>query len=346
MIETLIDFTERGWVPDSMVRVGIRRLLRKRLQQVDQGDANANRLQTDRLVEKFSAGPIALVPEKANEQHYEVPKDLFELTLGPRLKYSSCFFPDKSTTLQQAEVVALQQTCQRAGIADGMNILELGCGWGSLSLWMAENYPNAKLTVVSNSSSQRLFIEAEAKQLGVSKNLKVVTCDINDFRIEKKFDRVVSVEMFEHVRNHKMLMERISDWLTPEGKLFIHIFCHRELTYPFQDEQKSDWMSRYFFSGGIMPGQDLLLRYQDDLQSEENWTWNGTHYQRTCERWLENMDANRAEIMPILNLTYGRAEALRWFNRWRMFYLACSELFGFDGGDQWLVGHYLFRNRS
>jgi len=232
MIERLIDLTERGLVPDAMVRIGIGRLLRKRLRQIDQGDASENRKQTDRLAQQFSAGPIALVPEKANQQHYEVPQDLFQLTLGPRLKYSSCFFPDKSTTLEQAEVVALQQTCQRAEIADGMNVLELGCGWGSLSLWMAENYPNAKLTVISNSSSQRMFTEAQAKQLGISKNLKVITCDINDFSSERKFDRVVSIEMFEHVRNHKLLMQRISNWLKPEGKLFVHVFCHKELAYP------------------------------------------------------------------------------------------------------------------
>jgi len=346
MIERLIDYSERGLIPESMIRLGIRRLLSKRLRKVDQGSEEANQAQTDRLVEEFSAGPIALLPEKANEQHYEVPQELFELTLGPRLKYSSCFFPESSTSLDEAEEFALTTTCQRAGLVDGMSILELGCGWGSLSLWMAQEYPNAKLTVVSNSSSQRLFIEAEAKRIGVERNLKVVTSDINDFDTNSKFDRVVSVEMFEHVRNHKMLMERISKWLSPQGKLFVHVFCHQELTYPFQDEQNSDWMSRYFFSGGIMPGQKLLLRYQDHLLAQEQWTWNGTHYQKTCEAWLENMKVNREQIMPVLRLTYGRDEAWRWFNRWKMFYLACSELFGFNEGNEWLVGHYLFGKRD
>ena len=346
MIERLIDFTERGFVPDSLVRFGIRRLLRNRLQDVDQGSTESNRAQTDRLVEQFSNGPIALVPEKANEQHYEVPAELFELTLGPKLKYSSCFFEDASTSLEEAEVLALEQTCQRAGIVDGMRILELGCGWGSLSLSMATKFPNSKLTLVTNSSSQRLFIKAKAKQLGVDRNIFLKTCDINDFQSVAKFDRVVSVEMFEHVRNHKLLMERISRWLTPEGKLLVHIFCHRELTYPFQDDSKSDWMSRYFFSGGIMPAQDLLLRYQDNLESEQTWTWNGTHYKRTADSWLANMDANKHRIMPVLRSTYGQKDALRWFNRWRMFYLACSELFGFNDGNEWMVGHYLFRNRD
>ena len=345
MIERIIDYAERGLIPESLIRMGIRRLLRKRLQRVDQGDREANLAQTDLLVQQFSAGPIAVLPEKANEQHYEVPQDLFELTLGPRLKYSSCFFPKPSTSLQEAEVSALSQTCQRAEIADGMSVLELGCGWGSLSLWMAQQYPNSKLTVVSNSSSQRRFIEAEARGCGL-KNLNVITCDINDFDTDLKFDRVVSVEMFEHVRNHTMLMQRISCWLKPEGKLFVHVFCHKELTYPFEDGGKDDWMSRYFFSGGIMPGKEMLLRFQDDLQAQEQWTWNGTHYQRTCEAWLENMKANRDQIMPVLQLTYGSSEADRWFNRWKMFYLACSELFGYKQGEEWLVGHYLFRKRN
>ena len=345
MIERIIDYAERGLIPESLIRMGIRRLLRKRLQRVDQGDREANLAQTDLLVQQFSAGPIAVLPEKANEQHYEVPQDLFELTLGPRLKYSSCFFPTPSTSLQEAEVSALSQTCQRAEIADGMSVLELGCGWGSLSLWMAQQYPNSKLTVVSNSSSQGRFIEAEARECGLE-NLNVITCDINDFDTDLKFDRVVSVEMFEHVRNHAMLMQRISGWLKPKGKLFVHVFCHKELTYPFEDGGKDDWMSRYFFSGGIMPGKEMLLRFQDDLQAQEQWTWNGTHYQRTCEAWLENMKANRDQIMPVLQLTYGSSEADRWFNRWKMFYLACSELFGYKQGEEWLVGHYLFRKRN
>ena len=345
MIERIIDYAERGLIPESLIRMGIRRLLRKRLQRVDQGDREANIAQTDLLVQQFSAGPIAVLPEKANEQHYEVPQDLFELTLGPRLKYSSCFFPTPSTSLQEAEVSALSQTCQRAEIADGMSVLELGCGWGSLSLWMAQQYPNSKLTVVSNSSSQGRFIEAEARECGLE-NLNVITCDINDFDTDLKFDRVVSVEMFEHVRNHAMLMQRISGWLKPKGKLFVHVFCHKELTYPFEDGGKDDWMSRYFFSGGIMPGKEMLLRFQDDLQAQEQWTWNGTHYQRTCEAWLENMKANRDQIMPVLQLTYGSSEADRWFNRWKMFYLACSELFGYKQGEEWLVGHYLFRKRN
>lgn len=342
MIGLFIDFTERGWMPDTIVRYGIRRLLKKRLQNVDQGSDAANKAYQQKLIEEFSRGPLALVPEKANEQHYEVPAELFRLTLGNRLKYSSCYWPDGVQSLDRAEEVSLRDTCQRAELHDGMDILELGCGWGSLSLWMAEHYPNSKITSVSNSASQREFILQQAEKRGIQKNLNVITCDINDFDTENKFDRVVSVEMFEHVRNHRRLFENISRWLRADGKLFAHIFCHQTCTYKFQDEGESDWMSRNFFSGGIMPGKDLFACYQEDLKLDQQWTWNGTHYQKTCEAWLANMDENRDEIMAVLDSTYGKSDSIRWFNRWRMFYLACSELFGFNQGNEWLVCHYLF----
>ncbi len=342
MIQQFIDLAERGYAPDILVRMGIRRLLKKRLSSVDRGTPSANRERLDCLVEEFSSGPLALVPEKANEQHYEVPAELFVQTLGARLKYSGCYWPDESTDLNRAEEIALSKSCEHAELTDGAEILELGCGWGSLSLWIAEHYPNANITSVSNSASQREFILRRAKERGVGANLKVVTCDINDFQCEQKFDRVVSIEMFEHVRNHKELFRRIAGWLNEYGKLFAHIFCHREWTYKFQDEGSSDWMSRYFFSGGIMPGNELFLRYQDDLQLQKQWKWDGTHYQKTCEAWLRNMDRNRDTIMPLLEKTYGKDQAIRWFNRWRIFYLACSELFGFRKGQEWWVSHYLF----
>lgn len=344
MITQFIDWTERGWMPDSLVRLGIRRLLKKRLQSVDLGSEAANKEKLVSLIAEFSSGPLALVPETANEQHYEVPAEIFVQTLGPRLKYSGCYWPDGVTSLNLAEDKSLEISCQRAELTDGMNILELGCGWGSLSLWMAEKYPNSHVTAVSNSASQRAFILDRAREMGVDKNLEVVTCDINNFSTERKFDRAVSIEMFEHVRNHKELFRRISSWLNPKGKLFCHVFCHRELTYKFQDEGESDWMSRYFFSGGIMPGKDLFAQYQDDLKLAKQWTWNGQHYQKTCEAWLRNMDRNRAAIMPVLRATYGKDDAVRWFNRWRMFYLACSELFGYRSGEEWYVSHYLFSN--
>ena len=346
MISQFIDLTERGYIPDPLVRIGIRRLLKKRLESVDEGSSSANRARLDSLIEEFSNGPLALVPEKANEQHYEVPAELFvENARCERLKYSGCYWSEGVTDLNQAEEVALAKSCQHAELADGMDVLELGCGWGSLSLWMAEHYPNANITSVSNSASQREFILQRAKDRGLDANLNVITCDINDLKIEQKFDRVVSIEMFEHVRNHKELFRRIAGWLKDDGKLFAHIFCHREWTYKFQDENSSDWMSRYFFSGGIMPGNDLFSQYQDDLQLQEQWKWDGTHYQRTCEAWLQNMDRNRDQIMPLLRATYGENQATRWFNRWRMFYLACSELFGYRGGEEWWVSHYRFSKK-
>ena len=345
MIAKFIDWTERGCMPDKLVRMGIRRLLKKRLAAVDQGSSVANRKRLDALIEEFSNGPLALVPEKANEQHYEVPAELFVKTLGQRLKYSGCYWPEGVADLNQAEEAALAKSCEHAELVDGMDVLELGCGWGSLSLWMAEHYPNAKITSVSNSASQREFILRRAQERGVDANLNVITCDINDLQCQQKFDRVVSIEMFEHVRNHKELFRRIAGWLTDDGRLFAHIFCHRQWTYKFEDQGSSDWMSRYFFSGGIMPGNDLFLQYQDDLTLQQQWTWNGMHYQKTCEAWLRNMGKNRSQIMPLLEETYGEKDAVRWFNRWRMFYLACSELFGFREGQEWWVSHYLFSKK-
>ncbi len=345
LTEKLIDWTERGLVPDVLVRTGIRRLLRKRLNDVDQGDCESNQSQLENLILEFNLGPIAPLSEKANEQHYEVPAEFFTKVLGPRKKYSSCYYPEGVENLSMAEDAALTVTCQRAELKSGQNILELGCGWGSLSLWMATQYPESTITAVSNSNSQREYIMARAAELDLS-NLTVVTCDMNEFDTDVEFDRVVSVEMFEHMRNYRRLMKNIARWLKPDGKLFVHIFCHKHLTYKFEDQSSGDWMSRYFFSGGIMPGDDLLWRFQEDVAMEKQWRWNGRHYQRTCEDWLRNMDLNRAEIMPVLERTYGKPDSIRWFNRWRMFFLACSELFGMDRGEQWWVSHYLFQNNS
>jgi cyclopropane-fatty-acyl-phospholipid synthase len=349
MMERLIDWTERGYVADFLLRAGIRRLLRKRLSDVDQGCCEKNQARLEELIAEFSAAPVAMVPEKANEQHYEVPPDLFRLMLGPRRKYSSCVWPEGTADLAAAEDEALRVTCERAQLEDRQSILELGCGWGSLTLWMAKHYPNAKIMAVSNSASQREFILAQAAADGIGKNLTVITADMNDFQPEVgsasnsgTFDRVVSVEMFEHMRNHQLLLQRISGWLNPTGKLFVHIFCHRCFTYKFTDDSDADWMSRNFFSGGIMPGDDLLGRYQRDLKLARRWRWSGLHYQKTCEAWLSNLDRNRTEAIKLLGDTYGQEEAFRWFNRWRMFHLACSELFGFNGGNEWWVGHYLF----
>jgi len=342
LTKILINACELGFVPDALTRRGIRGLLQKRLAKADLGSVEANETASADLAKEYAEGPIALVPDKANEQHYEVPADLYRYMLGPNRKYSSCFWPDGCKSLESAEEESLKLTCEHAEIENGQAILELGCGWGSLTLWLAEKYPDSQITAVSNSSSQREYIMSVAAERGIEDRIEVLTCDINDFEIEESFDRVVSVEMFEHMRNHHELLKRISGWLKPDGKLFVHIFCHKSLTYEFVDRGDDDWMSRHFFSGGMMPAADFLGRFNEHLSVEDHWTWSGVHYQKTCEAWLQLMDRNRSKIMPVLEANYGKSEAKRWFNRWRMFHMACSELFGFDGGDEWFVSHYRF----
>jgi len=329
---------ERGWTPDWLTRAGIRRLCRERLAEEGRRSAAGPARELARFAEEMHRGPIAPVPEKANEQHYELPAEFFELVLGPRLKYSSCYWPEDCKSLAEAEEASLEAACERAGLADGMRILELGCGWGSLSLWMAEKYPNARITAVSNSAPQRRLIEARAARQGLS-NLRVITADMNEFDTAERFDRAVSVEMFEHMRNYERLLARIAEWLDPHGKLFVHIFCHRRYAYAYGGGP-NNWMGEYFFTGGIMPSEDLLARFSRDLAVTGSWRWHGLHYQRTAEAWLANLDAHREQALAILERIHG-TDAQRWFVRWRLFFLACSEMFGLDGGEEWGVGHYL-----
>ena len=329
-----INLAERGLVPLPALRIGIRRLLAKRLLEAAQ----------DPNVSAFSAhlkeSAIAVLPEKANEQHYEVPADFFELTLGPNLKYSSAYWPEGTASLSEAEEAMLRLTVQRADLADGQEILELGCGWGSLTLHMAQRFPNANITAVSNSAPQRRFIEARAPQ-----NVRVITADMNELQLEKRFDRVVSVEMFEHMRNYRDLLHRICGWMKPDARLFVHVFCHRDYAYPFETEGDDNWMGRYFFTGGIMPSFDLFQYFDKDLFIEKDWQVNGTHYERTARAWRENLEEQRGPVMNVLQKTYG-SEADRWFHRWRLFFLACEELFGYRGGSEWLVAHYRFAPRG
>jgi cyclopropane-fatty-acyl-phospholipid synthase len=261
--------------------------------------------------------------------------------LGPRRKYSSCYWPADCATLAEAEEHALRITAERAGVEDGMRVLELGCGWGSLTLWLAEKFPRLRVTAVSNSHGQREYIEQQVRERGWQGRVNIITADMNDFQAPGPFDRVVSVEMFEHMRNYQQLFRRIASWLTPQGKLFVHVFCHRQLAYPFDTDGAANWMGRYFFTGGIMPSADLFSRFADDLRVARQWTWNGQHYARTAEAWVQNMDAHRSAIMPILSQTYGSAQAARWFRRWRMLFLAGAELFGYANGEEWRVDHYL-----
>ena len=338
-------WVEQGLVPDGVVRLGIRRLLRERLDEVGADDAEAAAAIAQAFVDGLRAAPLALVPEKANEQHYEVPAAFFGKVLGPHRKYSSCLWPPGVDDLAGAEAAALAQTCERAGLADGQEILELGCGWGSLSLWMAERWPASRITALSNSRSQREYIEAQAAARGL-RDLRVVTRDINAFEGDAgRYDRVVSVEMFEHLRNWPLAFARVARWLAPGGRFFMHVFAHRGAPYAFVERDASDWMSRHFFSGGMMPSDDLAATFQDDLRLLRRWRWDGRHYQKTAEAWLRNLDAARDELAPLMRATYGD-EADVWWQRWRLFFLSVSELFGHADGQQWFVGHYLFEPRA
>lgn len=338
----LIELAERAWLPDGMIRMGIKRLLSRRLAQESAGsDEQLETIKRERI-EESRRGPIAVAQDAANDQHYEVPAAFYRKVLGPHLKYSSCLWETGVADLASAEEAMLRLTCERAGLVDGQQVLELGCGWGSLSLWMARQYPASRITAVSNSQTQKHWIDDRARELGLD-NLCVVTADVTEFDPGRRFDRVVSVEMFEHLRNHAELMRRIAGWLLPEGRLFVHIFCHREAFYPFEDEGQANWMSRTFFTGGVMPSFDLLQRCQDSLALERSWRVNGKHYARTLEAWLQRADEHEQELAPILEATYGTGQGRRWLQRWRIFFMACSELFGYGDGEEWFVGHYLFR---
>jgi cyclopropane-fatty-acyl-phospholipid synthase len=338
---TLIDLAESGRVPDPVLRFGIRQLLRQRLASLAPGDCEALAEQKRQFLRAMDLSAVAVQPEAANRQHYEVPADFYRWVLGPRQKYSGSYWPAGVETLEAAEEAALAITCERAGVADGQHILDMGCGWGSLSLWLAERYPGARVTAVSNSRSQRLHIEAEAARLGLA-NIQVLTADMNTFTSPVRYDRILSVEMFEHMRNWRQLFRRVSRWLEPDGRFFMHIFCHRSAPYFFETGDSADWMARYFFTGGLMPSADLPLHFQEHLKLENHWAWNGNHYARSLEAWLQRMDSRRDAVMPIFDRVYGN-EAATWFVRWRLFFLACAELFRFDGGNTWYVGHYLFR---
>ncbi|MDG2524181.1 cyclopropane-fatty-acyl-phospholipid synthase [Stenotrophomonas sp. HITSZ_GD] len=341
----LIAWAERGLVPDAALRAGIRRLCAQRLQEEAEGGIEAQAARFSQRIAELAGSPLALHTDAANRQHYEVPAAFFQACLGKRLKYSSCYYPTGRETLDQAEDAMLKLYGERAGLADGQRILELGCGWGSLTLWMAERYPQARITAVSNSNSQREYIMGQCQARGL-RNVEVITRDVNTLALPAAtFDRCVSVEMFEHMRNYERLLASISRWLKPEGALFVHIFAHRTLMYPFETEGGDNWMGRHFFTGGLMPAADTLLHFQRDLQLQQRWLLDGTHYQRTADHWLANQDAAREKVMPVLEATYGPAAARIWWQRWRMFWMACAELFGYDGGQQWLVAHYLFRPR-
>ena len=333
-----IELAERGFVPAPVVRAGIRRLLRSRLR--DEEARHADREEAiSRFIASMRSADIAPVPSLANEQHYEVPAAFYQLVLGSRMKYSGGLWPEGVTTLDASEEAMLRLTAERAELRDGQRILELGCGWGSFSLWAAEHFPRSRVVGVSNSASQREFILGVARRRGLE-NLEIVTCDMNRFEAQGTFDRVVSVEMFEHMRNWPRLFQRISRWLNPGGKLFIHVFSSARFAYLFETEADDDWMGRHFFTGGMMPSHDLLPRVSAPLRLEEHWVVPGTHYSRTAEAWHENLTTSAAEAARALTGPLTPAEARVQVRRWQIFFLACAELFGFDEGLEWGVSHY------
>jgi cyclopropane-fatty-acyl-phospholipid synthase len=353
----LIDLCERGLIPDALSRLGMRQLMKQRLHDEAAGDGEARSQRYNRFLAELRAGPIAIETTAANEQHYEVPAEFFHLHLGPRLKYSCALYPTGRETLAQAEEHMLALYAERAQLRDGQRVLDLGCGWGSLSLWLAERYPNSQVVGLSNSSGQREYILARARERGLT-NLTILTGNIVNFEfpaqgvepgpsieLETGFDRVLSIEMFEHMKNYGLLLAKIARWMKPEAKLFVHIFVHKLLAYHFQDAGQSDWMSRYFFTGGTMPSENLLLNFQDDVRLEQQWWVDGRHYERTSNHWLDGMDAKRDEIMEVFRRGYGEKDAAVWFQRWRMFYMAVAELFGYAEGNEWGVAHYRFARR-
>ena len=343
MISKLIELAEKGIIPDYLIRQGIVRNCENRLKNENVSNTEQVSSKKQIWIEQMKESPIALVPEKANEQHYEVPPAFFENVLGKHLKYSSGYWPDGVNSLDESEESMLELSFERAQLADGDSILELGCGWGSLTCYMASKLPNSKITAVSNSKDQKEHILNRCKNQGLD-NIEVITADMNDFETENKYDRVVSIEMFEHMRNYKKLLSKISSWLNDDGKLFIHIFTHQSVVYPFENQGEADWMAREFFSGGMMPSHDLLLHFQDDLIIDDVWSMLGTHYEKTSLAWVNKMDANRDSIMKIFLKTYGDHANL-WFQRWRIFFMSCEKLFGYNNGSEWGVSHYRFNKR-
>lgn len=336
-------WAESGRMPDNLLRLAIRRQCTQRLKDERKGGTDAVFERQQAWLEGLRNSDNAIGTQTTNRQQQELPAEFFQLCLGKQLKYSSCYWEDSTTSLSMAEEHMLRLYGERAELANGQRILELGCSWGSLTLWMAKRYPEARITAVSNSPMQREFIEARCRERAIF-NVEVITADVNGLRLdEASYDRVISVEMFEHMRNYRELLTRIGSWLVPGGKLFVHLFCHRELLQLFEAQGEANWVGRHFFTGGLMPSADTLLHFQDVIAIEQRWLLSGTHYEKTANAWLQNQDNNREQVMQVLQGVYGRADAPLWYQRWRIFWMACAELFGYDNGNEWMVAHYRFR---
>jgi cyclopropane-fatty-acyl-phospholipid synthase len=349
MMNVVMQAMEKGLIPDPAIRFGIRKLCRDRLKSLSKFSLEKEQSDATDYLESLKRSPIAVHTKEANEQHYELPPEFFSLVLGKYRKYSSGYWASGCNSLDEAEAVSLEVTMARAQLKDGMNILELGCGWGSLTLSMARKYPNATIVALSNSAPQREWIEAQAKTSGL-KNVRVITRNIAEVENLGQefgtFDRIVSVEMFEHLRNYELLFERLSKWLKDDGKLFVHIFTHRQYSYLFETEGEDNWMGRYFFTGGQMPAHNLLAHFQKNLLLNEQWAWDGTHYAKTSEAWLDRIDANEERVLQIFGDVYGATEASIWLQRWRVFFMSCAELFRYKNGGEWGVSHYLFSKKT
>ncbi|KAK2980114.1 hypothetical protein RJ640_019537 [Escallonia rubra] len=343
-VKLMLASLERNLLPDAVVRRLTRLLLASRLRSGYKPSAELQLSDLLRFVHSLKEMPIAIKTDDAKAQHYELPTSFFKLVLGKNLKYSCCYFNDKTSTLEDAEDAMLKMYCEKLQIRDGQTVLDVGCGWGSLCLYIAQRYSNCKITGICNSMTQKAHVEEQCLNLQL-KNVEVIVADISTFEMEASYDRIFSIEMFEHMKNYKELLKKISRWMKPDSLLFVHHFCHKAFAYHFEDVNEDDWITRYFFSGGTMASANLLLYFQDDVSVVDHWLVNGKHYAQTSEEWLKRMDKNFSSIKPLFESTYGKDSAVKWTVYWRTFFISVAELFGYNDGEEWMVAHFLFKKK-